>query len=340
MPIRNSVQHAGEIASMSLRLLDTIQQFTIRHRPFDKLQLRIGIHSGPVCAGVVGLKMPRYCLFGDTVNTASRMESTGSPLKIHCSAQTKNLLDQLGGFKLTERGIVPMKGKKDQLTYWLTGEDVMMRKQREKERRTRRKDPLSKNVNHDPLIPRSSLKNKSLVRTSFLRCSSESPKRLRFASSDQLDKKCVKSKLKQLDSIVDSSPCKQLSCMDSLRSSSNSCPCVEKLGEDDQTLYDYRITINECCPAEGFDDQPRLMLPDSSSNSCPLMTPQVKLFDSHERNSCSSTMMKLGGLFQGACSSAPSSPRHSCYSVVEQNREIHSTDEIDGWEGVTSPLLI
>lgn len=77
LPIRNGDQHAGEIASMSLHLLSAIMDFKIRHMPEERLQLRIGIHSGPAVAGVVGLKMPRYCLFGDTVNTASRMESGG-----------------------------------------------------------------------------------------------------------------------------------------------------------------------------------------------------------------------------------------------------------------------
>ncbi|GIY74410.1 receptor-type guanylate cyclase Gyc76C [Caerostris extrusa] len=82
LPIKNGDNHAAEIASMALHLLEAIKKFVIRHRKNDTLMLRIGLHSGAVCAGVVGQKMPRYCLFGDTVNTASRMESTGLPARL------------------------------------------------------------------------------------------------------------------------------------------------------------------------------------------------------------------------------------------------------------------
>nr|XP_031850372.1 guanylate cyclase 32E [Nomia melanderi] len=333
LPIRNGIQHAGEIASMSLCLLDAIKQFTIRHRPLDKLQLRIGIHSGPVCAGVVGLKMPRYCLFGDTVNTASRMESTGSPLKIHCSYETKNLLDQLGGFSVVERGLVSMKGKGERLTYWLIGEDPALREERNVERENRRSGCSKKNSTTNPLIPRSSLKNKSLARSTFVRCSSESPKRLRFASSDQLDQKCSRTN-SQLESIVDNSPCKpnvscamRSSCVESWRSSSNSCPCVEKLCDQDAQLYakETRRAQAEARNARNnWTIGSECYFPRSSGGGS-----GVGLMN-----------FRLGspGIAQTTCRSAPSSPRHSTLILNCQKREAQSNEEIDGWDAA-APLI-
>lgn len=77
LPQRNGDNHAREIALMALAILNKVKVFSCEHIPDFQLQVRIGIHSGPVCAGIVGHIMPHYCLFGDTVNTASRMESTG-----------------------------------------------------------------------------------------------------------------------------------------------------------------------------------------------------------------------------------------------------------------------
>eukprot|EP01135_Chromosphaera_perkinsii_P001958 Nk52_evm5s215 gene=Nk52_evmTU5s215 len=123
IPIRNDNRHAGEIGSMALELLHACVGFKIRHMPEKQLQLRVGIHSGPAVAGVVGLKMPRYCLFGDTVNTASRMESGGLALRIHMSASTQKILQQLGGYHIETRGELEVKGKGTMITYWLNGKD-------------------------------------------------------------------------------------------------------------------------------------------------------------------------------------------------------------------------
>uniref|UniRef100_A0AAY5L2I8 Guanylate cyclase n=1 Tax=Esox lucius TaxID=8010 RepID=A0AAY5L2I8_ESOLU len=109
LPISNGMKHASEISTMALHFLCAIGLFKIRHLPNQRLAVRIGIHSGPVVAGVVGTTMPRYCLFGDTVNTASRMESNSLPLKIQISQSTAEILTQIGCFELEERGDIEIK---------------------------------------------------------------------------------------------------------------------------------------------------------------------------------------------------------------------------------------
>ncbi|XP_051529909.1 guanylate cyclase 2G-like isoform X2 [Myxocyprinus asiaticus] len=119
LPISNGTLHAEEISTMALHFLSAIKRFKIRHLPTEKLALRIGINSGPVVAGVVGSTMPRYCLFGDTVNTASRMESNSLPMRIHISQSTADILIKTGKFELEERGDIEIKGKGTQKTFWL-----------------------------------------------------------------------------------------------------------------------------------------------------------------------------------------------------------------------------
>ncbi|XP_053218136.1 retinal guanylyl cyclase 1 isoform X1 [Podarcis raffonei] len=122
LPKRNGNRHAGEIANMSLDILSAVGTFKMRHMPDVPVRIRIGLHSGPCVAGVVGLTMPRYCLFGDTVNTASRMESTGLPYRIHVNIRTVQILHDLKeGYKLDLRGKTELKGKGTEETFWLTG---------------------------------------------------------------------------------------------------------------------------------------------------------------------------------------------------------------------------
>uniref|UniRef100_A0A7N8XQR0 Guanylate cyclase n=1 Tax=Mastacembelus armatus TaxID=205130 RepID=A0A7N8XQR0_9TELE len=122
LPKRNGTRHAVDIAHMALDILALVGTFELQHLPGIPLWIRIGVHSGPCAAGVVGKKMPRYCLFGDTVNTASRMESTGLPLRIHVSQSTINILQRTDcKFEYEKRGETYLKGKGKEMTYWLTG---------------------------------------------------------------------------------------------------------------------------------------------------------------------------------------------------------------------------
>ncbi|CAK5081086.1 unnamed protein product [Meloidogyne enterolobii] len=122
IPRKNGNDHAKAIAELSFAFLRTVSTFRVDHLPNERVNLRIGIHTGPAVAGVVGLAMPRYCLFGDTVNTASRMESNGRPGRIHISTTTNHYLTNIiGGYVTEPRGEVIIKGKGVMETFWLLG---------------------------------------------------------------------------------------------------------------------------------------------------------------------------------------------------------------------------
>jgi class 3 adenylate cyclase len=105
--------HAPRAARMALAMHDVIAR--VAAETGEKLALRIGLHSGPVVAGVIGRRKFTYDLWGDTVNTASRMESHGVPGAIHCTETAALLLR--GTFQLQARGAMEIKGKGEMHTF-------------------------------------------------------------------------------------------------------------------------------------------------------------------------------------------------------------------------------
>jgi adenylate cyclase len=112
-----AADHAVRAAYMALDMIESLARFNERHG--YRLQLRIGINSGPVVAGVIGRRKFTYDLWGDAVNIASRMESEGVAGHVQITEATKRLLGE--AFVLEDRGTIPAKGKGSVHTWFLVG---------------------------------------------------------------------------------------------------------------------------------------------------------------------------------------------------------------------------
>jgi class 3 adenylate cyclase/HAMP domain-containing protein len=112
--------HAEAIADLALEMQDAIAHFS--NDVGESFQIRIGINTGPVIAGVIGLRKFIYDLWGDTVNVASRMESHGLPGNIQVTAIAYERLKDKYVFE--KRGVIYVKGKGEMITYWLAGKQL------------------------------------------------------------------------------------------------------------------------------------------------------------------------------------------------------------------------
>ncbi|XP_003975351.2 adenylate cyclase type 1 isoform X1 [Takifugu rubripes] len=116
--VKKSVyDHLSTIADYAIEMFDVLDE--INYQSYNEFVLRVGINVGPVVAGVIGARRPQYDIWGNTVNVASRMDSTGVPGKIQVTEEVNRLLHT--NYDLVCRGKVSVKGKGEMLTYFLEG---------------------------------------------------------------------------------------------------------------------------------------------------------------------------------------------------------------------------
>ncbi|XP_047480238.1 adenylate cyclase type 5-like [Penaeus chinensis] len=111
-------RHVTAMADYALRIRDQLEY--VNEHSFNNFKIRIGINIGPVVAGVIGARKPQYDIWGNAVNVASRMDSTGELDKIQVTQEVYQILHKKG-YPLSCRGTIKVKGKGDMITYFLNG---------------------------------------------------------------------------------------------------------------------------------------------------------------------------------------------------------------------------
>ncbi|XP_029291140.1 adenylate cyclase type 6-like isoform X2 [Cottoperca gobio] len=114
---REGRSHILALADYAMRLREQMKY--INEHSFNNFQMKIGLNMGPVVAGVIGARKPQYDIWGNTVNVASRMDSTGVPDCIQVTTDLYHVLVN-NGYQLDCRGVVKVKGKGEMTTYFLT----------------------------------------------------------------------------------------------------------------------------------------------------------------------------------------------------------------------------
>lgn len=122
------VEHIHELIAFALELYEKLESFNNEAMSVChfKFQMRMGFNCGPVTSGVIGTERLLYDIWGDTVNVASRMDSTGEAGKIQCPDKVAEMLKD--SYNFTKRGAIQIKGKDEMTTFWMNPKENMHKK--------------------------------------------------------------------------------------------------------------------------------------------------------------------------------------------------------------------